>query len=200
MDDFELIQGCISGDKKAWDDFVDRYSRLIYDSIIRTFRKYGADFNKDVLDDLHNDVFVKLLDSDYKALRIFEARNGCKVATYIRTISVRKGIDFLRRIKPVISIEEDAENEVGTNPRIIEALTVFTTEDSAGAGESVEVSKALLNELNDDELSLCELFFIEKESPEIIADKLGISVDNFYVRKQRVLKKLKRIAKDKNFC
>ena len=200
MNDFELIQACVSGDKKSWDEFVDRFSRLIYDSIIRIFRKYGSDFDKDILDDLHNDVFVSLLDNNYKALRVFEGRNGCKVASYIRTISARKAIDFLRRIKPVVSIEEGSENKNGVDSRIIDALAVFSTEENIESNESAEVSKALLGELKKEEFKLCELFFIEKESPEHIAEKLGISVDNFYVRKQRVLNKLKKIAKDKDFC
>jgi hypothetical protein len=41
MDDFKLIQGCLTENKRAWDEFVDRFSTLIYDAILRTFREYG---------------------------------------------------------------------------------------------------------------------------------------------------------------
>src|SRR3989338_2531536 len=100
MDDFELIKGCISGDKKSWDCFVEQFSRLIYDSIRRTFRKYGANLNEDVIDDLHNDVFLALLDSGYHKLRSFEGRNGCTLASFVRTIAVNKTIDYWRRLRP----------------------------------------------------------------------------------------------------
>jgi len=200
MDDIDLIQGCISGDKNSWDIFAERFSRLIYDSIIRTFRKYGADFNQDILDDLHNDVFVALLDNDYRAIRAYEGKNGCKLASYIRTIAVRKTIDFLRKIKPVTSIEEDSAKDGGGDPRIMDALSVSQTENDLGSKESIEISKILIDELKKEERKLCELFYVEKKSPEYIAENLGISVDNFYVRKQRILNKLKTIAKEKNIC
>src|SRR3989338_7605358 len=99
MDDFELIKGCITGDKASWDYFVEQFSRLIYDSIHRTFRKYGANLNEDVINDLHGDIFLSLLDNDYRKLRSFEGRNGCSLASFIRIIAVNKTIDYWRRLK-----------------------------------------------------------------------------------------------------
>ena len=200
MNDFELIQGCISGDKDSWDQFAERFSRLIYDSILRTFRKYGKDIDNDTVDDLHNDVFVSLLDNQYKALKIFEGRNGCQLASYIRTISVRKTIDFLRKLRPTTSIEADGEREDGGDPRLREKLSVSEADESVKQYEMTEISEILLNELKEEERRFCQMMFTEKQSPEDIADKLNISVDNVYVRKQRILNKLKEIARNKNIC
>ena len=184
MKDFELIQGCISRDKQSWDSFVERFTRLIYDSILKTLKRYAWPADQQILDELHNDVFVYLLDNDCKILRAFRGDNGCELPHYIRTITVRKTVDYLRKQKRVYSIDE----------RI---LTPEMVERALERQEDIETVDMLLAELKDDDRRLCRMFFKEGRRPEDIASQLGISVDNFYVRKQRVLRKLKQIAVSK---
>lgn len=200
MDDFELINGCISCDKKSWDIFVERFTRLIYDSIIRTFKKYGAEINQDLIDDLHNDVFVFLLDNQYKTLKAFEGRNGCTLASYIRTISVRKTIDYWRRLKPTISIDQEEDSEEGKKQKFFSELAIFDEHESLEQEDMLQMFEALFQSLQEDERRFCQLCFIDNQKPEEAAKQLGISIDNFYVRKQRILNRLRQIAKDKGIC
>ncbi len=37
--DSELLSGCITGNKAAWDVFVERYSKLIYWNVRKTLEK-----------------------------------------------------------------------------------------------------------------------------------------------------------------
>lgn len=200
MDDFELTRSCISGDKKAWDYFVERFSRLIYDSIRRTFKKYGANLNEDIIDDLHNDVFLALLDNDYRKLQSFEGRNGCSLASFVRTIAVNKTIDYWRRLRPEISIDEQDETSESKRTKFFKELMTFDTHDSLEQEDIDRRVGVLLGELTEEEKQFCQLCFNDGLKPADIANQLGISVDNFYVRKQRLLNRLKKIAQDKNVC
>ena len=52
-----LIKRCLSQDKKAWDAFVDRYSRLISHAIVKTLAKYSCPPEQHVVEDLFQTVF-----------------------------------------------------------------------------------------------------------------------------------------------
>lgn len=199
MDDFELIKGCISGDKKCWDAFVTQYTRLIYDSIIRTFSRIGESVANDLIDDLHNDVFIRLLDKQCKALREFEGRDGCSLASYIRTISVYTAIGYLRKLKPTISIDAERDEEDGKKTSFIRELSIFDTYRSLEKEEAKETFNQLLSELKEEEKQICQLLLNNIE-PGKIAKQLGIPLKHFYVRKQRLINKLRKIAKDKKIC
>ena len=200
MDDFNLIKRCVTGDKKSWNEFVDKFTRLIYDSILRTFREFGCETYREVLDDLHNDVFVSLLEHQYRSLRIFKGHNGCKLAHYIRTISVRKTIDYLRKLRDTSSLDEGNKNGQRDISQFLKELVVSDSYEVLEEKEAVQIVEMLLSELKERERRLCQMFFIDREEPEYIAEQLGISIQNFYVSKQRVLKKLKEIAVHKKVC
>ncbi len=193
MNDFELIRQCVDKDKKTWDLFVEKFSRLIYDSIIQTFKCYGRYVETGSVADLHNDIFLFLLENDCRALRAFRGANGCKLSHYLRTIAVRKTIDYLRRLKPNCQLTIDDEEDALTEPAEKSDAVYAMMEQE----EMVEIMKELLGQLRDDEAHLCRMFFYEDKSPQSIARELGISVDYFYVSKKRILNKLKTMADQK---
>ncbi|MBI3617737.1 MAG: SIMPL domain-containing protein [Candidatus Omnitrophica bacterium] len=149
MDDFELIKGCIAGGKRFWDVFVEQFTRLIYDSIIRTFKKYGAEINQDIIDDLHNDIFVFLLDDQYNALKAFEGRNGCTLASYIRTIAIRKTIDYWRRLRPTTSIDHEGDYEEGKRQKFFNELAIFDNHDSLEQEDVLQMVEILFQHLEE---------------------------------------------------
>lgn len=200
MNDLILIRSCLGKEKKAWDNFIDQFSKLVYSSIIGAFNKYGAKINDDDIDDLHNDVFLAFLEDDFHVLRIFEGRNGCSLASYIRTIAVRKTIDYLRRLKSNVSLDEEVDTQKGEKARFIKELAIFDSHRQLEEEESSKIVEMLLMGLDEKEKQLCSLCFFENHEPALAAQQLGISIDNYYVRKQRLLNKLKEIAINKNLC
>lgn len=195
-----LLQRCLSGEKQAWDEFVKQYSRLVYDSIIRTFNRFSSFRENDVIGDLHNDVFLALLKDQYQALRRFEGRNGCRLASYIRTISVNITINYLKRKKPTISIHEEYDTEDGKRARFIKELAIFDPYDLLEAKETIEAVNRLFSRLKEDEKEFCKLYFIDGVEANEMAKHSGITVDYFYVRKQRMIDKLRKIAKEEKIC
>jgi RNA polymerase sigma factor (sigma-70 family) len=197
MDDFELIKRCISGDKESWDCFVEQFTRLIYDSVIRTLRQCGQEGAWELVNDLYQDIFLSLLEDRYKALREFKGRNGCRLAHYLRTIAVRKTIDHLRSSKRMVSFDQQGDGNEMRDLGLLRELAVFNTHRDLDEGEAGVIAGMLLSKLQDDERSLCQMFYHEGRKPQEIADHFGITVAHFYVRKQRILNRLKKIAVDK---
>jgi RNA polymerase sigma factor (sigma-70 family) len=192
-----FIQRCVSGEQAAWDEFVEKFTRLIYDSILRTFRLYGhSSHSGGIIDDLHHDVFVTLLDNRYHALRIFEGRNGCQLAQYIRTITVRKTVDYLRKQKPTRSLDDQSGDGDGGRG-VFEEVSPPDANDPLVWHEAIRLTEVLLAELQEDERRFCQMCFREGREPEEVAKRFGISVENVYVRKSRLIKKLKQIAQEK---
>ena len=62
MDDGALIRGCVEKKKECWDVFVGRFGRLIYWSIQRTLEKTSFAGRQDVLEDVFQDTFARLLE------------------------------------------------------------------------------------------------------------------------------------------
>ena len=190
-DDSALIQGCLTGDPQALDEFVERFSRLIYDATLRTLRLYGVSEARDLVADLHNEVFVALLERECDALRKFEGRNGCRLASYLRTIAVRRTIDFVRTRKVLLPLEPDESGDG------VLAGSACLSSDDHGAQERAHAAwatKELLATLRAADRQLCLLLTDDALTPVDIARRLRISLSAFYVRKHRILKRLKQAA------
>jgi RNA polymerase sigma factor (sigma-70 family) len=94
-----LLAGCIRGDKASWDEFVQQYSALVYHTIRKTFDLHHAKRRDTVVEDLFQEFFVAILRDDFKKLRDFRGERGCTLASWLRLVTVRLTIDFLRRDK-----------------------------------------------------------------------------------------------------
>jgi RNA polymerase sigma factor (sigma-70 family) len=200
MDDFELIKRCVSGNKAAWDCFVERFTRLIYDSVIRTLRRCGHQVEQELVNDLHQDIFVSFLEDRYKALREFKGRNGCRLAHYLRTIAVRKTVDHLRGSRRMESFDKEADGEGTRHFGLLKELAVFNTHRELDEREAAAITGALLSEIKEDDRRICQMFYHDGRKPKEIAQQFGITIEHFYVRKKRILDRLKEIAVDKKIA
>jgi RNA polymerase sigma factor (sigma-70 family) len=110
--DLELIKRCINGnDKAAWEIFVNDYSKLIWNSIRKTFLKYSFRYADEDVEDMYSSVFVSLVDNDFKKLRQFRSENACSVSTWLTVITIRMTIDFLRKDKRHLVAEPAGDDQ-----------------------------------------------------------------------------------------
>lgn len=183
----ELLKGCIAGDKRTWDVFVERYNKLIYHTIYKTLRVNNKPTPPDDVNDLFQDVFASLCANSYKKLRAFDPQKGVSLASWVRIITLRMTIDHLRKEKDLTSLDGMAiePSQEGEQEEII------NRESQALLGE-------LVGELPDKDKLLIELHYIRELPPEEVAQLLHISVGAFYTRKNRIIEKIKKLAQDKN--
>ena len=189
-EDQEFLKRCISGDKKAWDHFVDRFSALIYHGVSRTLQHSSGDFSQEAAADLAQSVFVRLHEGNYRKLRQFEGK--CSLATWIRMISVRTTIDYLRRNKPYLSLQGETDAET--------TLVATLRDEGSSAEQRMEEKEAqhLLSEivklLTPRERLFVELYYTRELPLRQVADIMNSSMGAIYTMKNRIREKLRKLV------
>jgi RNA polymerase sigma factor (sigma-70 family) len=189
-DELELLQLCIEGDRRAWSEFVRRFSRYVYYLIQVTAKRHGVRIDEEESSDLHNDLFLALLEDDRRRLKAFKGTNGCSVRSWVRVITIRRTIDALRKRRRFVSLDADPTDRGGPPviedgmPDALEQLMLREKADRrARLGE-------LAAQLSATDRLLLEMLFVQKLSPDLIATTLRIKKGALYTRKTRLLKRL----------
>lgn len=191
----DLLKKCLHGDRDAWHAFVIKYSNLIYHSLYRTFKAKNFSFNPQAADDLYQDVFLSLVKDKFKKLRQFKGKNNCSLASWLRMITSRTAIDFMRSHKshfPLESASADGDDLIDTLSNGRELL-----DKSIEKLEWYQLLRELLEELSPKDRYLFDLW-VDQELPDReIAQVLNLSIDAVYMRKNRLKEKLKIVIKKK---
>ncbi|MCB9546978.1 MAG: sigma-70 family RNA polymerase sigma factor [Myxococcales bacterium] len=187
--DRALLAGCVAGDRRAWAGFVERFTRYVYYLVQLTGRRYDAALTDEEIGDLHNDVFVALLEDDRRRLRAFEGRNGCSVRSWIRLITIRKTVDALRRRRVHLSLDaEDRPEPVAETADPLDQLMAVA--DEARRGRLQE----LVAQLPAQDQLLLDMLYGQQLSVEAASAALRINRGALYTRKTRIIKKLRDLA------
>jgi RNA polymerase sigma-70 factor (ECF subfamily) len=188
----ELITRCIRGTKDAWQDFICRYSSLVYYSVRKILYSRHGDIAPEEIDDLHNDIFLSIIDNDGKKLRQYRGKNGCTVSSWVRLIAVRSTIDYLRKKRAARSLSEDE------TARAVEQLSA----SPGGPLESLEDKerKQLLRDaiaaLSPKDQLFLKLFYYKETPPQEIAALVHSSISAVYSRAHYLREEL-RVALEK---
>jgi RNA polymerase sigma-70 factor, ECF subfamily len=118
----ELIRACAEGnDSAAWDEFVSRFHRPISLSIIRTAYQWG-EVPKHVVDDLVQEIYLKLCANKCRHLLEFAAQNPDAILGYVKTIAVNAAHDHFKSLHSqkrgsgqVSQMMEDADHKAETS-------------------------------------------------------------------------------------
>lgn len=196
-DDFKLLTECTSGNREAWDIFVKRYSKLVYYSITKTLKSYISYLPQEDVEDIFNNIFLSFIENNYKKLRQFEARHGCTLSSWVRLISIRYTIDFLRSQRKHISMNDDSNTRrpfidtLPTNQVSFEKQIEFT--------ETERAIKMAMDALPSSDKLFVKLHYEKELPPEEIASIMNISVNTVYSKKNRIKEKIKKILKKMGF-
>ena len=93
MEEGQIIKGCLKNDKKSWDIFVQKYSKLIYWAIRKRLSGSGFSFNQDDIDYIFQEVFLLILQGD----KLRQLKDIKTVASWLAVIASNKTVDFMRR-------------------------------------------------------------------------------------------------------
>jgi len=91
----ELIRRLSEGDADAWEEFVERYRRVVYGAIHRANARFGAGWDDIAMEEVFEDVLFKLLRRRGRALTSWRGR--CKFETWIYRIVRNVCIDRIRK-------------------------------------------------------------------------------------------------------
>jgi len=104
----ELIARLVEAgpDDSAWLEFLSRFERRVRLTIYRSFRVEAlqnpgsnVDRSGETVRDLTQDVFLRLLDSERRALSGFRGRSENSIYTYLNTIAVNLVRDHFKKLR-----------------------------------------------------------------------------------------------------
>ena len=93
--DKKLWRALLSGDKAAWDAFVERFAPVVFAGVRRRLLLAGREAEAE---DVVQDVFVKLCARDNHLLRRYDPAKA-KLTTYLTVVATSTALDHLRRDK-----------------------------------------------------------------------------------------------------
>lgn len=166
-----LIQACIDGQHKAWEELVERYSRLIYS----VPRRYGLSSTD--AEDVMQAVFLLL----YRHLP--KLRDQTRLSAWLITTAHRESWRVGRARSTYTSLDEQFPDV--SEPR----------EDEAATWERQQLVREALTELGGRCEQLLRALFMESAEPsyEAIAQRLGMPLGSIGPTRARCFEKLEKI-------
>ena len=140
-----------------------------------------------------------MMEDDCRRLRQFEGKNGCTVRSWVRIIAIQRTLDHLRRRKVHMSLDSVPSGADPDAPRPEPAAdgadpleTLLRGANEARRGQFT----ALAEDLRTDDRLLLELDFTREMDALAIAAALNLSRGAIYTRKNRLLQRLRKLARD----
>ena len=185
-DDAQLVRALIQDDPRAWREFNTRFSRLVLSTISRVTARFSGVVSPEDLREIYATFCVQLLANDKLKLRSFDPQRGNKLSTWLGLLASHTAYDFLRgaRREPRRAALSEAEDLCSSLPDPCE---------SALMRERASLVSQLLSQFTDKDRAFIQLYFGEGLAPEIVADKLNISVKTVYSKKHKIQARLQTL-------
>lgn len=197
MHDLEFVQRFVKGDKQAQDEFLKTYSRLIYNYIYNVLNTKGLAFSQDHINDIFQEIFCSLLKDNCQKLKSFKARNGCSLASWLRQVTINFTIDYLRKMKPTVSIDVENDDGMSLKETLVEGAASIN--EVLSDREKLAHLKDCVDQLKSDDKYFLELNINQGLSLEELKGILNISRAAVDMRKSRLIYRLKECFKSKGF-
>ena len=136
-------------------------------------------------------------ENDYKKLRQFEGRRGCSLSSWIRLISIRRTIDFLRSQKQHISMDEEHDDKVSLKDSLADDKK--SVEEQLELTQTERMVQGAMEELPSSDRLFVELYYEKELPPEEIANIMGVSINTVYSKKSRLRERMRKILTEKGF-
>jgi RNA polymerase sigma factor (sigma-70 family) len=104
----QLLERCARrpSDEAAWEEFVRRYHSTIRANVVKTFKRKvreeverGAQFPVDLIDDLMQSVYMRLVEEGSRAIQSFEGVHDNSIFQYLAMIAINVVRDYFREAK-----------------------------------------------------------------------------------------------------
>ncbi len=181
--DAELLRRVLRTESVAWNELVRRFRSLIYRCVTKVIGRYDSVLSNADADEVYADVLLALVRDDMRKLRLYDARRGTKLSSWIGMIATNVAYDYLRgtarrpildRIDGVPDIEEVKESPLDG---------ILSTERRAHLNE-------MLADYSDKDRAFVSLYYAQGLDAEEVAEEMKISVKTVYSKKHKLLARL----------
>jgi len=160
-----LLERCLQGKPRAWEDFVDRFMGLVVHVVNHTAQIRGLRLGPEDRDDLVSEVFLGILRNDLAVLRHFRGQSS--LATYLTVVARRTVVRAVARQRRTGVLASSSPRRARED-----------VPDSSGApteriGDRDEVER-LLGELHEGEAAVVRMYHLEGKSYREISTATGV--------------------------
>ncbi|MCX5713136.1 MAG: sigma-70 family RNA polymerase sigma factor, partial [Candidatus Omnitrophica bacterium] len=148
-------------------------------------------------DDLCHEIFLRLADNDFEKLKTFKASNGCKLATWLRHVTVNYVISHLRKARPLQSLDEEFAD--GANLHDFLQSNIKSARENLTESELFAELKDCIGRLEADELRLIELAYYRQATIKELEMIFRLKRSVLDMRKTRATAKLRECMQKKGF-
>src|SRR3989338_1482579 len=125
-DTHNLIERCIRREEKAWSEFIDRFSGLVYYSARERLKRSGFRFNEQDIQDIVQNVFVEI----WEKSSLVAVKDRHKIKAWLSIVGQTRALNFMRKRKErllgeneLFKVENITSNEGGEDRiRLMEEL------------------------------------------------------------------------------
>ena len=158
--DRSLLDRCLNGKPRAWEDFVDRFMGLVVHVVNHTAQCRSLQLSRADREDLAAEVFLTIIDHDMAVLRHFRGQSS--LATYLtviaRRVVVRKLIDRRSAVPLGDMVAQAAAEDTHLEQRI---------------SDQEEIGR-LLSQLHGPEQAAVRMYHLEGKSYQEISLTVGM--------------------------
>jgi RNA polymerase sigma factor (sigma-70 family) len=182
IEDEWLVQGCIRGERQAWEDLIDKYKRLIYSIPI----KYGA--SPEDAADVFQSVCIEVLNS------LPQLKNVQSLRSWLITVTIRQAYRWRKR--QANHVELDA-----MDPEVAEGIASTPHSDTLVQCEEEQIVREVVSQLTPRHRELVRLLFFEQPALPYaeVARRLGLAIGSIGFIRGRCLEKLRKALMEHGF-
>lgn len=182
--DADLLRSVLRNEAIAWNEFVRRYRSLVYRCVTKVIGRYDSVLSSADADEVYADVMITLVRDDMRKLRLYDARRGTKLSSWIGMIATNVAYDYLRGTarRPILDRIDgvpDIENEDAESP--LDGL--LSIERRARLNQ-------MLADYSDKDRAFVSLYYAQGLDAEEVAEEMKISVKTVYSKKHKLLARL----------
>jgi RNA polymerase sigma factor (sigma-70 family) len=182
IEDEWLVQGCIRGERQAWENLIDKYKRLIYSIPI----KYGA--SPEDAADVFQSVCIEVLNS------LPQLKNVQSLRSWLITVTIRQAYRWRKR--QANHVELDA-----MDPEVAEGIASTPHSDTLAQFEQDQIVREVVSQLTPRHRELVRLLFFEQPALPYaeVARRLGLAIGSIGFIRGRCLEKLRKALMEHGF-
>lgn len=95
MTNEELVARCIKKEPFAWNEFVERFSKLIWWTIERRLHRFGRDYTKQDIEEIYQNVFVSIWQNE----KLKTLNDRSKLDRWLCAVSANMAVDYIRQTR-----------------------------------------------------------------------------------------------------
>jgi RNA polymerase sigma-70 factor (ECF subfamily) len=187
--DRRLLQRCLAGEARSWEEFVDRFMGLVLHVVDHTAQSRTYQLRPEDREDLVSEVFLAIVADDLRVLRGF--RGASSLATYLTVIARRIVVRQLTQRQQSNTLEK--ARQAATAP--------ISPANSRGGDAEQRISdqeelERLLMRLKGHEAEVVRMYHLEGKTYREISDHVGMPENSIGPTLSRARMKLRQASAD----